>query len=183
MTVSTKEEEFHSVSAVLDREKDQILSGIPERDRVDVMCGVIELIEEHNGEQMKYILGKMCLEMTHLSTSLRAIQGESELQQTLQQILPDRVERLAVVEHELLQMQIQLDEVQKENTMLKHTNTQLADNLEDAKTRLVEINYVWSLLVRPIHRSSNYVMRLLVRPIHRSCRETKPRCTKKKLNR
>ena len=44
MTVDTKEEEFHSVSVVLDRGKNQILSGIPERDHVDVMCGVIELI-------------------------------------------------------------------------------------------------------------------------------------------
>ncbi len=59
------------------------LSGIPEipeRDHVDVMCGVIELIEEHNEEQVKYILGKMCLEMTQLSASLKAFQGESELQ-------------------------------------------------------------------------------------------------------
>ena len=99
----------------------------------------IELIEEHNEEQVKYILGKMWLEMTQLSASLRAIQGESELHQTLQQILPDRVKRLTVAEHELLQMQIQLDEVQKENTMIKRTNTQLADNLEDAKTHLTEM--------------------------------------------
>ena len=33
-------------------------------------------------------------------------------------------------------LQIQLDEVQKENTMIKRTNT---ENLEDAKTRLAEI--------------------------------------------
>jgi hypothetical protein len=135
MTVSTKEEAFHRVSAALERAKDQILSGIPERDHVDAMRGVIELIEEHNEEHVKYILGKMCLEMTQLSASLKAIQGESELQQALQQILPDRVKRLAIAEHDLLQLQIQLDEVQKENTMIKRTNTQLTENLEDAKTR------------------------------------------------
>ena len=139
MTVSTKEEAFHRVSAALERAKDQILSGIPERDHVDAMRGVIELIEEHNEEHVKYILGKMCLEMTQLSASLKAIQGESELQQALQQILPDRVKRLAIAEHDLLQLQIQLDEVQKENTMIKRTNTQLTENLEDAKTRLAEI--------------------------------------------
>ena len=49
------------------------------------------------------------------------------------------MKRLAVAEHDLLQMQIQLDEVQKENTMIKRTNTQLTENLEDAKTRLAEI--------------------------------------------
>jgi DNA repair exonuclease SbcCD ATPase subunit len=139
MTVSTKEEAFHRVSAALERAKDQILCGIPERDHVDAMCGVIELIEEHNEEHVKYILGKMCLEMTQLSASLKAIQGESELKQVLQQILPDRVKRLAIAEHDLLQLQIQLDEVQKENTMIKRTNTQLTENLEDAKTRLAEI--------------------------------------------
>ena len=78
--VSGKEEVFHRVSVVLDRVKDQLLSGILERDYIDVMIGVIELIEEHNEEQVKYILGKMCLEMTQLSTSLKVIQGESELQ-------------------------------------------------------------------------------------------------------
>ena len=139
MTVSTKEEAFHIVNAALERAKDQILSGIPERDHVDSMRGVIELIEKHNEDQVKYILGKMCLELTQLSASLKRIQGDPELQQALQQILPDRMKRLAVAEHELLQMQIQRDEVQKENTMLKRTSTQLADNLEDAKTRLAEI--------------------------------------------
>ena len=49
------------------------------------------------------------------------------------------MKRLAVAEHELLQMQIQRDEVQKENMIIKRTNTQLAENLEDAKTRLAEI--------------------------------------------
>ena len=77
MTVSTKEEAFHRVSAALERAKDQILSGIPERDHVDAMCGVIQLIEEHNEEQVKYILGKMCLEMTRIAASLKTIQGES----------------------------------------------------------------------------------------------------------
>ena len=139
MTVSTKEEAFHKVSAALERAKDQILSGISERDHVDAMRGVIELIEEHNEDQVKYILGKMCSEMTQLSASLKAIQGESELRQALQQILPDRVKRLAIAEHDLLQLQIQLDEVQKENTMIKRTNTQLTENLEDAKTCLAEI--------------------------------------------
>ena len=45
------------MSAALERAKDQILSGIPERDHVDAMCGVIELIEEHSEEHVKYILG------------------------------------------------------------------------------------------------------------------------------
>ncbi len=62
-----------------------------------------------------------------------------DLQQALQQILPDRVQRLAVAEHELLRMQVQLDEVRKENVMINRTNIQLAGNLEDAETRLVEI--------------------------------------------
>ena len=57
----------------------------------------------------------------------------------MQQILPDRVQRLAVAEHELLPMQIQLDEVRKENVIIKRSNTQLAVNLEDAETRLAEI--------------------------------------------
>ena len=48
MTVSTKEEAFHVVNAALERAKDQILSGIPERDHVDAMRGVMELIEKHN---------------------------------------------------------------------------------------------------------------------------------------
>jgi chromosome segregation ATPase len=46
---------------------------------------------------------------------------------------------LAVVEHELLQMRIQLDEVRMENVIIKCTNTQLTGNLEDVETRLVEI--------------------------------------------
>jgi hypothetical protein len=36
-------------------------------------------------------------------------------------------------------MQVQLDEVRKENVMINRTNIQLAGNLEDAETRLVEI--------------------------------------------
>ena len=75
MTVSTKEEAFHVVNAALERAKDQILSGIPERDHVDAMRGVMELIEKHNEEQVKYILGKLCLETTQLSGSLKTIQG------------------------------------------------------------------------------------------------------------
>ncbi len=65
--------------------------------------------------------------------------GAPELQQALQQILPDRVQRLAVAEHELPQMRIQLDEVRMENVIIKRSNTQLAGNLEDAETRLAEI--------------------------------------------
>jgi chromosome segregation ATPase len=49
------------------------------------------------------------------------------------------VQRLVVAEHELLQMQVQLDEVRKENVIIKRTNTQLTGNLEDEKTHLVEI--------------------------------------------
>jgi chromosome segregation ATPase len=36
-------------------------------------------------------------------------------------------------------MQVQLDEVRKENVIIKRTNTQLTGNLEDEKTHLVEI--------------------------------------------
>jgi hypothetical protein len=36
-------------------------------------------------------------------------------------------------------MQIQVDEVRKENVIIKRSNIQLAGNLEDAETRLVEI--------------------------------------------
>jgi predicted nuclease with TOPRIM domain len=64
---------------------------------------------------------KLCLELTQIPAGLKAIQGEPELQ------------------HELLQMQIQLDEVRKENVIIKRSNTQLAVNLEDAETRLAEI--------------------------------------------
>ena len=49
-TVSRKEETFHRVSAALDRAKDQWLSGILERDHINVMRDVNELIEEHNEE-------------------------------------------------------------------------------------------------------------------------------------
>ena len=49
MTVSTKEEAFHSVNAAIERAKYPILSGIPEREHVDAMR-VIEL-EKHNEEQ------------------------------------------------------------------------------------------------------------------------------------
>ncbi len=43
------------------------------------------------------------------------------------------------MEHELLQMQVQLDEVRKENVIIKRSNIQLSGKLEDAETRLVEI--------------------------------------------
>jgi chromosome segregation ATPase len=36
-------------------------------------------------------------------------------------------------------MQVQVDEVRKENVIIKCSNIQLAGNLEDAETRLVEI--------------------------------------------
>ena len=137
--MSGNEDAFQRLKAALDRARDQILSGIPEIDHVDAMRGVVELIEGHNEEEFKYILSKLCLELTQISAGLKAIQGAPELQQALQQILPDRVQRLAVAEHELLQMQIQLDEVRKENVIIKRSNTQLAVNLEDAETRLAEI--------------------------------------------
>jgi adenosylmethionine-8-amino-7-oxononanoate aminotransferase len=100
------EDAFQQLKAALDRATDQILSGIPESDHVDAMRGVVELIEGHTEEEVKYTLGKMCLVLTQLSAGLKAIQGAPDLQQALQQILPDRVQRLAVAEHELLQMQI-----------------------------------------------------------------------------
>jgi hypothetical protein len=68
--------------------------------------------------------------LTQLSAGLKAIQGAPDLQQDLQQILPDRVQRLAVAVHELLQMQVQLDEVRKENVIIKRSNIQLAGKLE-----------------------------------------------------
>ncbi len=108
---------FQQLKAALDRTIDQILSGILESDHVDSMRGVVELIEGHT-EEVKYTLGKMCLVLTQISAGLKAIQGESDLQQALQQILPNRVQRLAVVEHELLQMQVQLEEVRKENVII-----------------------------------------------------------------
>ena len=81
------------------------------------MCVVVELIEGHTEEEVKYTLGKMCLMLTQISGGLKAIQGAPDLQQALQQILPDRVQRLAVAEHELLQMQVQIDEVRKEKSL------------------------------------------------------------------
>ncbi len=86
MTTVDGKEVFHRVNVTLDRVKDLLISGILERDHIDDMCGVNEFIEEHNEEQVKYILGKMCLEMTQVSSSLKVIQGESELQQVLKQI-------------------------------------------------------------------------------------------------
>jgi hypothetical protein len=46
---------------------------------------------------------------------------------------------MVVPEHELLQMQVQHDEVRKKNVIIKRSNIQLAGNLEDEETRLVEI--------------------------------------------
>jgi hypothetical protein len=60
------EDAFQQLKAALDRAIDQILSGIPESDHVDSMCGVVELIEGHT-EEVKYTLGKMCLVLTQIS--------------------------------------------------------------------------------------------------------------------
>jgi hypothetical protein len=81
----------------------------------------------------------MCLVLTQPCAGLKEVQGEPDFQQALQQFLPDRVQRLAVAEHELLQMQVQLDEVRKKNVIIKCINTQLEGKLEDVETRLVEI--------------------------------------------
>jgi hypothetical protein len=115
LKMSGNEDAFQRLKSALDRVSDQILSSIPESDHVDAMCGVVELIEGHTEEQMKYIIGKMCFQVSQISAGMKTIQGAPDLQQALQQILPDRVQRLTVAEHELLQMQIQLDEVRKEN--------------------------------------------------------------------
>jgi len=146
------EDVFQQLKSDLDRVIDQILSGIPESDHVDSMCGVVELIEGHT-EEVKYTLGKMCLVLTQISTGLKAIQGVPDFQEVLQQILPDRVQRLDVVEHELLQMQVQLDEVRKENVIIKRSNIQLAGNLEDTETLLVEIQ----LNLESSHVNDSYV--------------------------
>ncbi len=124
MKMGGNEDAFQQLKEVLDRAIDQILSGIPESDHVDTMCDVVELIEGHTEEEVKYTLGKMFLVLTQISAGLKAIQGASDLQQALQQIQPDRVQRLSVAEHELLQMQVQLDEVRKENVIIKRSNTQ-----------------------------------------------------------
>ena len=86
------EDTFQQLKEALDRAIDQILSGIPESDHVDSMCGVIELIEGNIEEEVKYTLGKMCLVLTQISAGLKTIQGSSDLQQVLQQILPYRTE-------------------------------------------------------------------------------------------
>ena len=52
-TISGKTETFHRVNTALDRVKDQLFSEILEKDHIDVMCNVIELIEEHNEDQVK----------------------------------------------------------------------------------------------------------------------------------
>ena len=54
-----KEDEFQQLKAALDRAIDQILSGIPESDHVDSIRGVVELIEGHTEEEVKYTLGKI----------------------------------------------------------------------------------------------------------------------------
>jgi hypothetical protein len=64
------EDEFQQLKAVLDRAIDQILSDIPESDHVDAMCDVVELIEGHTEEEVKYTLGKMCLVLTQISAVL-----------------------------------------------------------------------------------------------------------------
>ncbi len=68
------EDAFQQLKAALDRATDQILSVIPESDHVDTMCDVVELIEVHTEEEVKYTLGKMCLVLTQLSAGLKAIQ-------------------------------------------------------------------------------------------------------------
>jgi hypothetical protein len=72
------EDAFQQLKAVLNRAKDQILSDIPESDHVDVMCVVVELIEGHTEEEVKYTLGKMCLVLTQISAGLKVIQGASD---------------------------------------------------------------------------------------------------------
>ncbi len=77
--------------------------------------------------------------MSRVNTNICRLEdntGLLDLHQVLQQILPDRVQRLVVAEHELLQMQVQLGEVRKENVIIKRSNIQLVGNLEDAETRL-----------------------------------------------
>ncbi len=88
------EDVFQQLKVTPDRTIDQILSGILGSDHVDVMCGVVELIEGHTEEEVKYSLGKMCLVLTRISTVLKTIQGAPDLQQVLQHILPNRSQRL-----------------------------------------------------------------------------------------
>ena len=42
------------------------------------MCVVVELIEGHTEEEVKYTLGKMCLVLTQISAGLKVIQGASD---------------------------------------------------------------------------------------------------------
>ncbi len=49
------------------------------------------------------------------------------------------MQRLTVTEHELLQIQVQLYEIRKENVIIKRRNIQLTGNLEDEETLLGEI--------------------------------------------
>jgi hypothetical protein len=125
MTTIDGKEVFHRVIVTLDRVKDLLFSRILERDHIDDIRGVNELIEEHNEEQVKYILGKMCLDSWN-DKSIRKSERNSGwvwISSGLETNSSDRVKRLTVAEHELQQMQIQLDDVQKENMMIKWTNT------------------------------------------------------------
>jgi hypothetical protein len=74
------EDAFQQLKTALDRTIDQILSGILESDHVDTMSGVVELIEGHTEEEVKYTLWKMCLVLTQISAGLKAIQGAPDLQ-------------------------------------------------------------------------------------------------------
>jgi hypothetical protein len=49
--------------------------ALPESDHVDAMRGVVELIEGHTEEQMKYIIGKMCFQVSQISAGMKTIQG------------------------------------------------------------------------------------------------------------
>ena len=65
------EDAFQQLKAALDRAIDQILSVIPESDHVDAVRGVVELIEGHTEEEVKYTLWKMCLVLTQISICSR----------------------------------------------------------------------------------------------------------------
>jgi hypothetical protein len=81
--MGVNEDVFQQLKADLDRVTDQILSDIPESDHVDTIRGVVESIEGHTEEEVKYTLGKMCLVLTQLSADLKAIQGAPDLHQVL----------------------------------------------------------------------------------------------------
>jgi hypothetical protein len=77
--------------------------------------------------------------VSRVNTNICSPEGNTGCARFAAQTLPDRVQRMVVSEHELLQMQVQLDEVRKKNVIIKRNNIQLAGNLEDEETRLVEI--------------------------------------------